>query len=172
MSSTQTEADPRQRFFNEEGNCIPPFMDLSWRGCCLNRDRFDATMMPRFLFEALVAATGISEINVYFYTGEQPPALGVAADWDSFCTAVKRPGNQSLEHVVFDASGTWAVLGELDVVVLGASPEVVERIDHELKQHGTSLTQMTVWDYAGTLSEDPRYSYMRAVVGLPPAGAP
>ena len=62
--------------------------------------------------------------------------------------------------------------GELDVVVLGASPDLAERIDRELKQHGTSLTQMTLWDYAGTLSEDPRYSYMRAVVGLPSAGAP
>ncbi|NYF22910.1 hypothetical protein HDC36_004400 [Xanthomonas sp. JAI131] len=129
-------------------------------------------MMPRFLFEALVAATGTNEISVHFYTGEQPPALGVVPDWDSFCAAVKRPGNQSLEHVVFDASGSWAVLGELDVVVLGASPEVAERIDRELEQHGTSLTQMTIWDYAGTLSEDPRYSYMRAVVGLAPAGAP
>ena len=168
----QAKSDPRERFFNEEGDCIPPFTDQSWRGCCLNRDRFDATMMPRFLFEALVAATGTKVICAYFYTGEQPPALGVAPDWESFRTAVKHSGNESLEHVVFDSSGSWAVLGELDVVVLGASPEVADRIDSELKQHGTSLALMTVWDYEGTCSEDPRYSYMRAVIGGSPTGAP
>jgi hypothetical protein len=31
---------------------------------------------------------------------------------------------------------------------------------------------MTVWDYPDTLSTDPQYSYMRAVLGLESAGAP
>jgi hypothetical protein len=168
----QQEANPRARFFNEAGDCIPPFMDSSWRGCCLNRDRFDATMMPRFLFEALMAATGSKEIGVNFYAPEQPPAVGVAPDWAAFRAVTSRPANQSLEHVLSDPSGNWAVLCELDVVVLGASPEIATRIDNELEQHGTSLKQMTVWDYPDTLSSDPRYAYMRAVVGLEPAGAP
>ena len=172
MSSVQQEADPRARFFNEAGDCIPPFMDSSWRGCCLNRDRFDATMLPRFLFEALMAATCSKEIGVTFYTPEQPPAVGVAPDWTAFRAVVSRPSNQSLEHVLSDTSGKWAVLCELDVVVLGASPEIAARIDNELKQHGTSLRRMTVWDYPDTLSSDPRYSYMRAVVGLEPPSAP
>lgn len=168
----QQESDPRYRFFNEAGDCIPPFMDPSWRGCCLNRDRFDATMMPRFLFEALMAAAGSKEFSVAFYTPEQPPVVGVAPDWTAFRAVVSRPGNQSLEHVLSDTSGKWSVLCELDVVVLGASPELAARIDNELKQHGTSLEQMTVWDYPDTLSSDPRCSYMRAVVGLEPSGAP
>ena len=171
MSGVQQEADPRARFFNEAGDCIPPFMDSTWRGCCLNRDRFDATMMPRFLFEALMAATGSKEISVNFYTPEQPPAVSVAPDWAAFRAVASRPFNQSLEHVLSDTSGSWAVLCGLDVVVLGSSPEIAARIDNELKQHGTSLEQMTLWDYPDTLSSDPRYSYMRAVVGLEPAGA-
>ncbi|TWT17115.1 hypothetical protein FQY83_17400 [Luteimonas marina] len=168
----QQKADPRVRFFNEAGDCVPPFMDTSWRGCCLNRDRFDATMMPRFLYEALMDATGHKEIDVSFYTPEQPTAVGVAPTWAAFRAVASRPANQSLEHVLSDASGQWAVLCELDVVVLGASPEVAARIDSELEQHGTSLKQMTVWDYPDTLSSDPRYLYMRAVVGMEPAGAP
>ena len=168
----RVEADPRARFFNEAGDCIPPFTNALWRGCCLNRDRFDATMMPRFVFEAIVAATGSKEIGVAFYTPEQPPALGVAPEWSAFRTVARRPANQSLEHVLFDSSGEWAVLCELDIVVLGASPSIAARVDKELEQHGTSLRQMTVWDYPDTLSSDPRYSYMRAVVGLEPAGAP
>ena len=171
-SSVHLDTDPRERFFNEGGDCIPPFTDSSWRGCCLNRDRFDATMIPRFLFEAVVAAAGTSKISVHFYTPEGPPALGVAAEWAAFRAVASRPTNQSLEHVVYDASGNWAVLCELDVVVVGASPSVAARIDKGLEQHGTSLKQMTVWDYPDTLSEDPRYSYMRAVVGLEPSGAP
>jgi hypothetical protein len=172
MSGVQQEADPRTRFFNESGDCIPPFTDPSWRGCCLNRDRFDATMMPRFLFEALMAATGSKEIGVTFYTPEQSPAVGVAPDWAAFRAVTCRPANQSLEHVLSDRSGKWAVLCELDVVVLGASPEIAARINNELAQHGTSLKQMTVWDYPDTLSTDPQYSYMRAVLGLESAGAP
>ena len=167
----QQQPDPRTRFFNEAGDCIPPFMDSTWRGCCLNRDRFDATMMPRFLFEALIVAAGSKEIGVTFYTPEQPAAVGVAPDWTAFRAVVSRPTNQSLEHVLSDTSGNWAVLCELDVVVLGASPDIAARIDSELKQHGTSLKQMTVCDYPDTLSSDPRYSYMRAVVGLEPSGA-
>lgn len=128
-------------------------------------------MMPRFLFEALMAATGSSEIRVNFYTPEQAPAVGLAADWASFRDVVSRPVNQSLEHVLSDSSGAWAVLCELDVVVLGASPEIAARIDGELKQHGTSLKQMTVWDYPDLLSSDPQYAYMRAVVGLESAAA-
>lgn len=168
----QQEADPRSRFFNEAGDCIPPFMDSSWRGCCLNRDRFDATMMPRFLFEALMASTGSKEICLNFYTPEQPPVAGVAPDWIAFRAVASRSSNQSLEHVLSDASGRWAVLCELDVVVFGASPEIAARIDNELEQHGTSLKQMTIWDYPDTLSSDSRYSYMRAVAGLEPASTP
>jgi len=129
-------------------------------------------MMPRFLFEALMDATKPHEIDVSFYTPEQPKVVGVAPTWTAFRTVASRPANQSLEHVLSDASGRWAILCELDVVVLGASPEVADRIDGELKQHGTSLERMTVWDYPDTTSPDPRYSYMRAVVGLEPAGAP
>lgn len=172
ISDVQQEANPRTRFFNEAGDCIPPFMDSSWRGCCLNRDRFDATMMPRFLFEALMAATGSKEFGVTFYTPEQPPAVAVAPNWAAFYAVTCRLANQSLEHVLSDPSGKWAVLCELDVMVLGASPEIAARIDNELEQHGTSLKQMTVWDYPDTLSPDPRYSYMRAVVGLEPADSP
>ena len=128
--------------------------------------------MPRFLFEALMAATSSAEICVSFYTPEQPAAVGVAPYWAAFSTVASRPANQSLEHVLYDTSGKWAVLCELDVVVLGASSEIAARIDRELGQHGTSLKLMTVWDYPDTLSSDPRYSYMRAVVGLEPAGAP
>ena len=101
-----------------------------------------------------------------------PPTIGVASDWTAFRAVASRPANQSLEHVLSDTSGKWAILCELDVVVLGASPEIAARIDNELEQHGTSLKQMTVWDYPDTLSSDPRYSYMQAVVGLKPAGAP
>ena len=119
-----------------------------------------------------MAATCSKEIGVTFYTPEQPPAVGVAPDWTAFRAVVSRPSNQSLEHVLSDTSGKWAVLCELDVVVLGASPEIAARIDNELKQHGTSLRRMTVWDYPDTLSSDPRYSYMRAVAGLDPPSAP
>jgi hypothetical protein len=115
-----SESDPRQRFFNEEGDCIPPFVDRTWRGCCLNRDRFDATMMPRFLFEAIIEATGSTNVQVAFYTPDQPEIAHVAAAWPAFRSAVYPPHNPSLEHVLFDTSGLWAVLGELDVMVLGA----------------------------------------------------
>lgn len=116
-----------------------------------------------------MAATAAKEFCVAFYTPEQTPVAGIAPDWGAFRAVVSRPANESLEHVLWDESGNWAVLCELDVVVLGASPEIAARIDNELQQHGTSLRQMTIWDYPDTPSRDPRYSYMRAVAGLVPA---
>lgn len=159
------EPNPRLRYFNEEGDCLSPFKHASWRGCCLNRDRFDATLMPRFLFDAVVEAAGASELLVAIYTPHRPEVFQHSADWAAFQGVVSRPANQSMEHVLFDSSGKWAILGELDVMVLGASSDVADRIDMVLRQHGTSFRQMTVWDYPETQSsDDERFAYMRAVV--------
>jgi hypothetical protein len=69
--------DPRIRHFDDRARPDVPFTDPTWRGCCLDRDRFDATRMPRFLFEALMAATGTQAIDVHFYMPESA-VLGVA----------------------------------------------------------------------------------------------
>ncbi len=166
-ASDAAAIDPRVRHFEDKARPDMPFADPTWRGCCLDRDRFDATRMPRFLFEALMTATGTQAIDVHFYMTESA-VRGVAPDWPAFRAVAGGPANESLEHVICDASGTWAVLCELDVMLLGATPELATRIDAELAAHGTSLALMTAWDWPEIRSDDPRFAFMRAAVGPEP----
>src|SRR5690606_41860565 len=104
MSSVRPlEQDPRSRFFNEGGDSLPPFRHAGWRGCVLDRDRFDHTRLPRFLFEAVVASTGTRELLLRPYTPDRSESVALPAEWPAFREFVYEPANWSLEYVLYDA---------------------------------------------------------------------
>ena len=141
-----TDADPRKRFFNEEGDMLPPFVDPTWRGCVINRDKHDHTKMPEWFFEAILAAAAPSELKLARYTPDHPVET-LPANWKAYRDHVFVPEHWSLELVLFDESGQWALLADPDMTVFGASPVLADCIDAYLKQRGTSLAMMTDDDF-------------------------
>jgi len=162
----EEQTDPRTRFFNEEGNIIPPFVDTTWRGCALSRDRFDHTRMPELLFNAIIGAASSVELLIARYSPDSDSCDTLAANWEAFRSYVFATDNWSLEYVLFDKTGRWAVLADADVTVLGASPELASHVDRELAAHGTSLVQLTETDFPGLdPSQQPGAKYLLAVSG-------
>jgi hypothetical protein len=159
-------SDPRARFFNEEGTMIPPFVDSTWRGCALDRDRFDHTRMPEQLFHAIVSAAGSQELRITRYSPDSETFDTLAPTWESFRSFVFVENNWSLEYVLFDQSGQWAVLADADVTVVGASPDIAARIDRELSVHDLSLVQLTDTDFPDLdPAQQPGAKYLLAVSG-------
>ena len=165
------EQDPRSRFFNEEGDSLHPFRKTGWRGCVLDRDRFDHTRLPRFLFEALVASTRTQELLLRPYTPDRSESVALPAKWLALREFVYEPANWSLEYVLYDAPGEWAVLADPDVVVLGACTELASRIDSALAEHGTSLAHLTRSDFPGLDPAKPNDRFFLAVMGSTSAGS-
>lgn len=135
--------NPRLHFFNEDGDQLPPFRLPGWRGCVIDRDQFDATNMPRELFDAVVKAAGSEQLCIARYTPGEDGVERIAASWESFREFVLTPENWSLEFVLFDSSMQWAILAELDVTVFGASSKVAAAVDAVLGQQGLSLAGLT-----------------------------
>jgi hypothetical protein len=161
----QTETDPRRRFFNEEGDSLPPFRQEGWRGCGLDRDRFNSTRLPRFLFETVVAASGAEELLLRLYTPDRPASVGLPANWASFSEYVHADENWSLEYVLYDSSGRWAVLADPDVTVVGAELGLADAIERMLGEHGTSFEHLTKCDFPGLDPANPNARFMLAVLG-------
>jgi len=165
--STAEEPDPRTRFFNEEGESLPPFHPPGWRGCVLDRDRFDHTRLPRFLFEAIITATATAELLLRPYTPDRAESVALPPTWPAFREFVYEPSNWSLEYVLYDSSGQWAVLADPDIVIVGAEAKVADRIEMALAEHGTNLKRLTLSDFPNLDPVEPNWQYFAAVVGLP-----
>ena len=158
-------AEMRARFFNETGAMIPPFADEHWRGCALDRDTYDNTRVPQHLFEAIVSAAASKELSVcgYFPAGESCASL--APTWDAYSSYMLTHDNWSLEYVVCDQSGQWALLADADATVFGAAPELAAVVDAQLASRGTSLSQLTDSEFPGLNSVQPGGRYLLAVSG-------
>jgi hypothetical protein len=158
-----TEA--RARYFNESGTMIPPFVSADWRGCVLDRDSYDNTRIPRYLFEAIATAAGSTEITVcgYFPNGEACSA--VAATWGAFSSYLLARDNWSLEYVAFDASQRWALLADADATIFGAESALASAIDKYLAFNGTSLVQLTDTEFPALNPEQQAARYVLAVSG-------
>jgi len=135
----EVKTDPRSRFFNEEGDMIPPFKNASWRGCALNRDSFDYTRMPEVLFNAIIRVTNSAELLIAHYAPDSNSPFRIVASWFNFRSHVFAKENWSLEFVLFDETRAWALLADADATILGAAPELASRLDRVLAAHGTSL---------------------------------
>lgn len=133
----------RARFFNEEGNMLPPFRAPGWRGCALNRDTYDSTRMPKCLFDVLVAVAMPGELLIERYAPDHPGPDRIAPNWDIYTAYTRAPETWSLEFVIYDAEGRWALLADADATVFGAEPSLANEIDEHLAQHGTGLEAMT-----------------------------
>ncbi len=158
------EVDPRRRFFNEEGDSLPPFVISGWRGGVLNPDRFDHTKIPRYLFESIVRAAQPGEVLLRRYTPDSDVSARLDPSWGSFRDHRFVRENWSLEYVLYDASGRWAVLLDPDVVVVGADADLARAIDSQLGDHGTSLEELT-HQFFPELDAAPYNRYFFAVVG-------
>ena len=156
----QTQADPRQRFFNEERDSLCAFQQRGWRGCGLDRDRFNSTRLPRFLFEAIVVASETDEVLLRLYTPDRPASVGLPPNWASFSAYVQAEENWSLEYVLYDSSGRWAVLADPDVTVVGAEPSLADSIERLLEEHGTSFEHLTKCDFPSLDKANPNARYM------------
>ena len=158
--------DPRVRFFNETGGMTTPFVDATWRGCALDRDRFEHTRLPEALFNAIIFAAESSDLLMARYSPDSECCDSLPANWAAFRAYVFTEANWSLEYVLFDPSGRWAVLADADVTVFGAAPGLADLVDHGLLAHGTSLVQLTDTDFPGLdASKQPGAAYLLAVSG-------
>ncbi len=158
------EVDPRRRFFNEEGDSLPPFVVPGWRGGVLDPDGFDHTKIPRSLFESIVRAARSDEIFLRPYTPDAKSSVQLDPSWGSFHAHRCAPDNWSLEYVLYDGSGRWAVLLNPDALVVGAADDVAETIDEHLRVHGTSLVDLTHQSFPD-LEAAPFNRYVLAVLG-------
>lgn len=144
---------------------IPPFVDARWRGCALDRDRFDHTRLPEELFNSIVLAARSSELLITRYCPDSG-SESLPANWEAFRTYVFAAANWALEYVLWDSSGRWAVLADADVTVFGAAPDLAALVDQELIAHDTSLVQLTDTDFPGLdPAEQPGAAYLLAVSG-------
>ena len=145
---------------------IPPFVNATWRGCALDRDRFDHTRLPELLFNAIVRGAGSTELQIARYSPDSESCDSLPADWEAFRTYVFTDANWALEYVLFDQSKRWAVLADADVTVVGAAPELADLIDQALAAHGTSLVQLTDTDFPGLdPAQPPGAAFLLAVSG-------
>ncbi|MGO4549565.1 hypothetical protein AB4059_00455 [Lysobacter sp. 2RAF19] len=154
----------RARFFNEEGNMLPPFRARGWRGCVLDRGTFDSTRMPRQLFDVLLALAAPGELLIERYAPDHLGPDRIAPDWDVYKAYTRAEETWSLEFVMYDADGRWALLADADATVLGAEPSLANQIDEQLALQGTSLKAMTEeeWGELDPLTQ-PGAKYILAV---------
>ncbi len=158
------EKDPRSRFFNENGDSLPPFVLEAWRGGVLNPDRFHQAKIPRFLFESLVRAARSEKVLLRSYTPDAECSVSLDPSWDSFREHRFVQENWSLEYVLYDHSGNWAVLLDPDAVVVGADAGLADRIDAQLDEHGTSLAELTHQFFPDLDPVNPYHRYCFAVI--------
>ena len=158
------EVDPRSRFFNENGDSMPPFVLEGWRGGVLNPDRFHHAKIPKFLFESIVQAARPKKILLRTYTPDADVSVPLDPSWDAFRAHRFVKENWSLEYVLYDDSGKWAVLLDPDAVVVGAELELADRIDAQLNEHGTSLAELTHQHFPELDPAKPYNRYYFAVI--------
>ena len=133
----------RARFFNEDGDMLPPFRTRGWRGCALNRDSFDSTRMPQHLFDILLSLAAPVELLIERYAPDHPGPDRIAPDWETYTAYTRGKDTWALEFVIYEADGRWALLADADVTVFGAEPALANHIDELLSLRGTSLEAMT-----------------------------
>ena len=125
------------------------FTDGSWRGCALDRDKYN-TRLPRLLFEAIVAA---SNARFVFVAAEFGFAR-IPANWSAYSAHMLDASTHSIDYVICDETGQWACLADFDVTTFGAPPPIAAEVDLILSQSGTSLAAMTMEDF-GDFRNDP-----------------
>lgn len=122
---------------------MPRLAHPGWRGAVLDPDGFHHAKMPRFLFESIVRAVRPERVLLQAYTPDTACPTSLEATWEAFRAHRFVREHWSLEYVLYDASGLWAVLLDPDLLVVGATAALADRIDTQLGEHGTSFAHMT-----------------------------
>ncbi|MCK7595625.1 hypothetical protein [Pseudomarimonas salicorniae] len=162
----RTSGNPRALFFNEEGTMIPPFRGSGWRGCAINRDRFDHTNMPRELFEAIVHSASSPYLLLARYSPDSEGSERITPEWEAFRAHVFNAENWALEFVLYDPTERWAILADADVTVFGAEPALAAHVDQALSTHALSLARLTDRDFPDlNPMSQPGAPYLLAVSG-------
>lgn len=165
---TQTEIDPRSRFFNESDESLSPFVLAGWRGGVFDPDGFHHAKMPRFLFESIMLAARPKSVLLQTYTPNAEASVSLEPTWDAFRSHRFKNENWSLEYVLYDASGQWAVRLDPDAVVVGAEATLADRIDSELNEHGTDLAHLTHQFFPDLDPDKPYNRYFLSVISGKP----
>ena len=158
------DVDPRSQFFNENGDSLPPFILDGWRGGVLDPDSFDHAKIPKFLFDSIVHAARPEKVLLRSYTPDSRASVSLDPSWDLFRAHRFERGNWSLEYVLYDDTGKWAVLLDPDAVVVGAEADLADRIDAQLYEHGTSLSELTHKSFPDLDPDKPYNRYYFAVI--------
>ena len=81
----------------------------------------------------------------YDLPSPDPPrrVYDIPPNWDIYTAYTRAPETWSLEFVMYDAEGRWALLADADVTVFGAEPSLANEIDEHLVRQGTDLEAMT-----------------------------
>jgi hypothetical protein len=167
VSETGPTQLARRRFFNEAID-LPPFVPAGWRGCVLDRDAFDHTRMPEGLFRAVIEAAGSRRLHFcgVFADGAagSDRCVLLPAEWRRYREFAFAPENHTVERVLFDDTGCWAILSDFESTLLGAESGLAAAIDLVLARDGSSLASMTREHFGdGERSDFARY--LDAVVG-------
>lgn len=156
----------RDRFFSEEPGFERPFKDAAWRGCVLDRDKYSNARLPENLWRSLVRASGTSTVLVCGYYSDRERCAAVDAEWRSYSEYMLAQSNYSPEYVIYDESGKWAILADVDVTTLGLAPELADSIDLCLSADKTSLLGLTRGDFQDKDILSPGGVYIRGVLGM------
>lgn len=167
---TQAAIDPRSRFFNENDDSLSPFVLAGWRGAVLDPDGYHHAKMPRFLFESIMLAAQPDCILLRTYTPDADASVSLKPTWEAFRAHRFKKENWSLDYVLYDSSGEWAVLLDPDAVVVGAEARLADQIDAELDEHGTSLAHLTHQFFPDLDPRKPLNRYHLAVISAQPVG--
>jgi hypothetical protein len=160
--------DSRAAFFNDHGEMIPPFRRPDWRGCCVDPNPLPHPKVHPVLFESILAAATPNHLLLQRYTPDDSSPMRLSPEWASLKDARSAKDLWSLEFVLSDESGSWALWVDQDMLVFGANPEVAARIEERLSLSGLSLQSITLRDFSSPPCESRIRHYIAEVVGRDP----
>jgi hypothetical protein len=146
--STHLTTAARDRFFFDEAVVKRAFKAPTWRGCVLNRDKYTNARLPEILWLALVEACCISTVTVCGYYSNGERCAAVSAEWSSYSGYMCDQANYSPEYVIFDESGNWSILADIDVTTIGLEPTFADLVDSLLDANKSSLLDLTRGDFS------------------------
>lgn len=163
MTIAQPMEAARNRFFHE--SLDRPLQNSDWRGCVLDRDHFTNARLPEVIWHALVSVTETADVQVCGYFSGIERCQAVAGSWTDFASFMLEPQNYSPEYVVFDASGRWAILADVDVTTVAMDSELAGLVDAYLGPRDTSLLGLTLDHFSMDEIMSAGGSYIRNVLG-------
>jgi hypothetical protein len=121
--------------------------------------------LPEVIWDALVSAAGINEIEVCGYFSAAECCQAVDGSWAELASFMLKPENYSPEYIVFDASGRWVVYSDVDVTTVAMDCALAGLVDAYLGHRDTSLLGLTLDHFSLEQIMSTGGAYIRGVLG-------